>query len=153
MLKQLFNTNLVFSDVNLESQEDVFSFLESELHPKSYIKKGWKQAIVARENDYPTGLAFETVGIAIPHVSVEYVEKPYIAILKPSKSVLFNHMAYASDPVNAEFIINLGITEPEKQVVLLQELMNIFANNELVSLIREQGVAKGFDYIISGNSF
>ena len=148
MLKQLFNIDLVFSDVNLESQEDVFSFLESELHPKGYINNDWKQAIMAREDSYPTGLAFEGVQIAIPHVGVEYIKKPYVAILKPSKAITFNHMAYVSDPVDAEFIINLGITEPDKQVLLLQELMNIFGNNDLVSLIKEKGVVKGFNNII-----
>lgn len=153
MLKQLFNTDLVFSDVVLESREDVFSFLESELHPKGYINNDWKQAIMAREETYPTGLAFETVQIAIPHVGVEHIKKPYVAILKPSKAITFNHMAYASDPVDAEFIINLGITEPEKQVLLLQELMNIFGNKELVSIIREQGSVKGFANIITSSDY
>ena len=112
----LFTPELVFFDWGCATPGEVFAQLESELAPRGYIADGWLDAVRAREDAYPTGLAMPAANIAIPHTDPGFVAKPYIAVVKPAAAVTFNAMAGMGAPVPAQIIINLGIAEPGGQV-------------------------------------
>lgn len=124
--EMLFSSELVFFDWGCATPGEVFAQLESELAPRGYIADGWLDAVRAREDAYPTGLAMPAANIAIPHTDPGFVAKPYIAVVKPATPVTFNAMAGMGAPVPAQIVINLGIAEPGGQVEALQALMNIF---------------------------
>ena len=84
----LFKTDLVFFDFEARDRFELFEKLGAVLKEKGYIADTWLEAIEARERDYPTGLAFENISVAIPHVDPEHLIKPYIAIVKPKEPVV-----------------------------------------------------------------
>ena len=100
--------------------------------------------IKEREETYPTGLAFETVSVALPHVDPEHLNKPYIAVIKPKKPIAFRGMAGIDGDVPAQIIVNLGLTAHEEgQVAVLQALMGIFLDTDAVSRIMAQTTPEG----------
>jgi len=94
----LFTPELVFFDWGCATPGEVFAQLESELAPRGYIADGWLDAVRAREDAYPTGLAMPAANIAIPHTDPGFVAKPYIAVVKPAVPVTFNAMAGTGGP-------------------------------------------------------
>lgn len=140
----LLHSDLVFFGWEAGSMEAFFGRLKVELEKRSYIKNTWYDAILTREQKYPTGLACSELSVAIPHTDPEHLAKPYIAVVKPKTPIVFQAMAGIGDPVPAELIVNLGLQRNNGQVEALQKLMELFmdhdATHELMSQTNGQGV-------------
>lgn len=136
----LFRPELVFFDFEATDEWDFFKKMSDTLKEKGYVRDSWHDAICAREKSFPTGLQFEKIGVAIPHVDPENIVKPYIAIIKPKAPIDFAPMADMVDhPVHTELIINLGLlAHAEDQVAVLQAMMGIFMDEEATAEIMAQ---------------
>ncbi len=122
----LLKPELVFFDFDAADRVDLFNKLGAKLLELGYVKDTWLQAILDREASYPTGLACETIAVALPHVDPQHIAKPYIAIVKPKEPVQFDGMA-GSGLVDAQLVINLGLlAHAEDQVGVLQAFLGIF---------------------------
>ncbi len=146
----LLQEELIYTDLHPSTSDELFDMLNDDLTHKAYIQPTWLEAIVRREKAYPTGLGFDTVGIAIPHTDPIHIQKPYIALVKLENPVVFEFMAEAGDPVEAEFVVNLGIRHEEDQVGLLQKLMGVFANEEYVESLRQATDSKELYTLLDG---
>ena len=139
---ELFSPDLVFFDWEAESTDEFFTKLGAELKKRGNINDGWYDGISTREKNYPTGLHTEAA-IAIPHTDPQFIEKPYIAVIKPKTPIVFQPMAGMGDEVPAELIINLGVLRDGGQVAVLQNLMNIFMDKEKTADILAQTTQEG----------
>ena len=141
----LFRPELVFFDFEATDEWDFFKQMQRKLQDMGYVKEGWYDAITQREKSFPTGLHFEKIGIAIPHVDPENIVKPYIAVIKPKTTIDFAPMADMVDhPVHTELIINLGLlAHAEDQVAVLQAMMGIFMDEEATADIMSRDSAEG----------
>ncbi len=141
----LFRPELVFFDFEATDEWDFFKKMSDTLKEKGYVRDSWHDAICAREKSFPTGLQFEKIGVAIPHVDPENIVKPYIAIIKPKAPIDFAPMADMVDhPVHTELIINLGLlAHAEDQVAVLQAMMGIFMDEEATAEIMAQDTPEG----------
>ncbi len=140
----LFTPDLVFFDFEASDRAEFFTKLGEELSARGYIKDTWFDAITEREKNYPTGLACQAIKVAIPHTDPEHLEKPYIAVIKPAKPVVFDAMAGMGDPVPAELIVNLGLLQhAEGQVAVLQALMGIFMDEGACAEVMAQDTPEG----------
>ena len=134
----LLKPELVFFDFEATDRMDLFTKLGAVLAERGYVKDTWLDAILDRENNYPTGLACEAVQVALPHVDPQHLAKPYIAIVKPKSTVRFDGMA-GSGPVDAQLVINLGLlAHAEDQVGVLQAFLGIFIDAEATKEIMAQ---------------
>lgn len=139
----LFDPELCFFGWDCASSNDLFSRLNEILRARGNVNAGWLDGITTRERVYPTGLRVPSAGIAIPHTSPEFIEKPYIAVVRPKEPVLFGAMAGMGDPVPAEIILNLGIVRDGGQVAVLQNLMAIFTDESKTADILSQTTGAG----------
>lgn len=141
---KLFSPDLVFFDFEAKDRHEFFSKLGKKLEERGLIKPTWYDAIEERETNYATGLHFEHIDVAIPHVDPQHIVKPYIAVVKPSAPIEFEHMAGAGPNVQAQIIMNLGVERDGGQVAVLQTLMNIFMDEakaqEILAQTTEQGM-------------
>lgn len=140
----LFKPELVFFDFEATDRFDFFKKMEASLKEMGYIKDSWYGAIVEREKNFATGLQFETIAVALPHVDPEHLIKPYIAVIKPKKPIVFGGMAGIGGEIPTELIVNLGLTEhAEGQVAVLQALMGVFLEADAVKDIMAQDTPEG----------
>lgn len=135
-LGALLDRELVFVDVEAQSPEELFRQLEAPLFEAGCICEGWLDAIVAREKDFPTGLDFGHVSVAIPHTDTKFVVRPYVCVVRPKEPVAFCTMGQKDVPIAAELVFNLGITQKESQVGILQELIGVCMEAQLVEQLR-----------------
>lgn len=106
---ELFSPDLVFFDIEAKDRHELFQKLSEKLEKKGLIKPSWFGAIEEREANYATGLHFDNIEVAIPHVDPDNINRPYIAVIKPNAPIEFEHMAGAGPNVNAQVIMNLGV--------------------------------------------
>lgn len=120
-----------------ESYKDCFEFLENiseRLLSYGYVKESFKDAIIEREKIFPTGLPVEPIGVAIPHCNSEHVNEAGIVLVKFKDDVKFTSMEGEGD-VNVKIAFVLLVKEKEKQVPLLQKLMEVISNSDILMKI------------------
>lgn len=153
---QLLKPELTFVNFEATDRFDLFSQLERMLIGQGYIKESWHDAILAREEAYPTGLDCGTIQVAIPHVDPEHIVTPYIAVMKLAHPVEFEGMG-GMPAVQAQLVVNLGLLGHEDaQVKVLQALMQLFldarATKEIMSQSTPDDLLKALVKHISAES-
>lgn len=147
-IAELFKPELVFFDIEATNKEEFFQQLGAKLDEQGYIQDTWYDAIVTREQNFPTGLQAPSTGVAIPHTDPEHLKKAYMAVVIPKAPIPFVHMGTEDEMVGAEIIINLGVEHQENQVDALQKLMMMFVNDEAVAEIKAQTTGEGVVEVI-----
>lgn len=134
----MLSKDLVFLDVEHETSDEFLNSISDELLEKGYVKESFKDAILKREEEYPTAIGTEKYNLAIPHTDSEHVNKPGIAFVRLKKECKFKEMCTNND-INVNMAFVLLVTKKEEQVSLLSKLMGLFAETDfLENLYNEQ---------------
>lgn len=143
----MLQNDIVFLGEKSENSSAFLSSISDKLVELGYVKGSFKEAILAREEKFPTAIATEKYNLAIPHTDSEHVIKPGVAFVKFDSPCRFKEMCTDTDiDVNMAFV--LLVTEKEEQVSLLSKLMGLFSENELLeSLYSEESMAKIVDVL------
>lgn len=141
----LYTPDLVFFDFEADNYMNLFEKLSVIMLKKGYVKESWLEAIIAREREFPTGLMFDSIGVAIPHVDPQHILKPYIAIIKPKTTISFEPMANMVDhAIDTNLVVNLGLLKhAEDQVEVLQSMMAMFMSDVAVKDVQSQTTPEG----------
>ena len=122
---------LIKTGVDFADYEAVFHHLADRFIAEGFAKASYREAIFAREKDFPTGIALEYHAVAIPHSDAEHALKSAIYFIRPNKPVKFNRPDEDSQ-VDAELIIALVVTDPQDQLVVLHKLFGKLQDNAFV---------------------
>ncbi|EOL50912.1 PTS sugar transporter subunit IIA [Enterococcus caccae] len=134
-MKQMFQPNLIDLRVSVQEEEELFELIAWRLQQAGYVNSGYLEGIISREKRFPTGLITEYLNIALPHSDTEYIERPFIYIVRTTKPIKVKQMG-DNQEMEVSDLFFLGIKEPSKQVGLLQELMVLFQNEAFVSELK-----------------
>lgn len=131
------NELLFLREEKITDSQQALTFLAEQLFSKGYVSKTYIQAVLDREKEFPTGLAFEDYGIAIPHADTEFVKNTKIAVLTLEEPVDFIQMTTSDKKVKVQLIIMLALNEAHAHVEMLQKLMTLLQDKKSVSTILE----------------
>ena len=101
-----------------------------------YIGDDYADAVIARENEYPTGLPTEGPLVAIPHALQGTVFKTGAGIAVLTSPVGFYNIAEPEELLMVEVVFVLANFEPEKQLNDLKLLMECCSDREMLEGIR-----------------
>lgn len=132
LFAELFDQDLILTNLDCTTKYEFFDEISCFLQEKGYVTDGFKEAIVKREEKYPTGLRTQTYHVAIPHTDPENIIKPFIAMVRPKHQIEFIEMATDDQTVNAQLIFVLGLKKADNQAPLLQKLIDMFMNKEVM---------------------
>lgn len=124
--------DLIKLNVDLESKEEIIKKLSNLMFKKDIVKKSYLDAVLKREKEFPTALSTENVSFAIPHTDPEHVNKAAIAVALLENKVNFKSMEDYDKEIGVKIVFLLAITDPSKQVTVLQSLIEIMQNEEIV---------------------
>lgn len=126
----LFKKDTIFflEDKEEYLDEEVLVFVADELFRLGYAKESFKNALLMREKEFPTGLQMEPYAVAIPHADLGHVHKACIGVVRLRGSALFKDMIDSSTVVKVKFVFCIAIAEKQKQTDILQDLMKITGN-------------------------
>lgn len=132
-LIDLIREEHILVDLEADSAEQVIEVLCRRLIKTGYAVEGFCKDVWAREQEYPTGLPTEPLGVAIPHADPDHVLKSAVCLGVLSKPVPFIQMGIdSSAKVEAALVFLLAIKEKEKQVVMIQQLVETIQNPVLL---------------------
>ena len=144
-LNSLVNDKLIFLDQEAADNLAAIDCLGKEMVNAGYIKPDYTQAVAPREAAFPTGLALQKMGVAIPHASPKGdVLKDGIAVLRLRKPIIFHSMEDADDLVTVRMVFMLALQTSDDHITMLQKLFGIFQQEELVQELLQATDAKTF---------
>lgn len=132
----MIDIDLVTLDMEAKTSKDVINNLGKLMHDKNYVKDSYIDAVIAREEELPTGLNIGNFYVAIPHTDSNHVNKSSIAIATLKSPVEFSEMINPEGKINVELVFLLAVKDPKEQVTLLKSLMAIFKNKKLLIEIK-----------------
>ena len=110
--------------------------LAVEMIERGYAKPELADAVINREEEYPTGLELKDgVGVAIPHADAKYILRPFIAVMRPKKDIIFQHMVDRRE-IQVSIIIFLGLNESGSHIKMIEKLATIFENEEYLEKLK-----------------
>ncbi len=131
-----FQEDMVIAQLKAKNKKDVIADMSSLLFEKGYVKETFFEAIMEREQKFPTGLVMKEINVAIPHTDAEHVIKPVIVVGSLAAPVDFYEMADPEAKIKVDIVFLIAINESHSQPQLLQKLMSIFQDNGLLSSIK-----------------
>ena len=154
--KRLSAIDAIREDVALvhfpaKSRDDILRNLADLLYRCGATKDSYYQAMVDREELYPTGLPTARIRVALPHADAIHVNFSALAIATLQNPVQFHEMGGEPDSVlDVEIVLMLANADPDEQVETLRTLVNFFdepsaleslmnaqTSSQLVTLLRE----------------
>ena len=116
---------------NVESWDEAITACAQVLYEEGNVDEEFCQACITREKEYPTGLA-ASLGVAIPHTQKKHVYHNGICLLRLPKPVAFQRMDDPDKAVEASFVFNLAIHDPEEQLMTLSKVMDLIRDDKLL---------------------
>ncbi len=129
--KPMFEPELVFWDLKGESASECLNFLGNALIKAGKARESYTQAVLKREDIYPTGLQTPSMPIAIPHANPEDAIENAFAIAKLEHPVIFHQMADEDQEVPVELIFMMCIAKPQEQAPVLSKILELFSDSML----------------------
>lgn len=151
MIWKELDESLIFTNLHAKTNTEVMEQLGETLIKEGYAKESYIQALITREQEFPTGLDVDGVGVAIPHTDVSHVIKPGIAIAVLEKPIDFIQMSSDDDHVQVEIIFMLAVVNPSEHLgqlqkilaviqdtAVLNKLLNVKDTKEIIEVIKEK---------------
>lgn len=133
--KLKFDKYMIMLNIRASSSDELLKEISQLFYDKDYVHDSFKQAIIKREEQYPTGLKTTSVGVAIPHADPVHVKQESLAVGILKDAVTFNEMT-SGEPLNVEIVFMLGITDSGQHLIILKALSEILRDKEKLSSIR-----------------
>lgn len=144
MEKLVSNANKHYLALSLSGNTDkeILSQMANELYKEGYVKETFQDAIIKREEIFPTGLPTGAISVAIPHTDPEHVNEAAICLGILDKPVEFQVMGMENEKVEVSLLFMLAIKHKEDQLGTLQKLIATCQNQEMLSVLLTKDLDK-----------
>ena len=134
-LSKLFDKELVFC-LTAKSQEELFYQVADLLEERKIVKPSYKEALIKREQSFPTGLDMEFLGkdlpnVAIPHTDIEHNLTENVVVVKLEQPVTFHNMIAPAQTVSVSLLFFIINHSSSSQTNILAQLMDFFTSQAI----------------------
>ena len=136
---ELIAADSVMFRVRAGSRDEVLKLAADHLKQAGYVTDGFFQALLKRENMFPTGICFGDTCVAIPHAEPGFVKKPVMLIMTLERPVRFVNMEDCEAEIPVEIVFVLAFTDSEKHLNVLQRLSALIRDSGTAAALREAG--------------
>jgi PTS system galactitol-specific IIA component len=117
------------------SKEEAIKALAARLYDLDYVREGYVENVLKREEAFPTGLP-TSIPIAVCHTEAQYVKHSALAVGTLVTPIAFQEMGTPERTVNAEIILLVALNDPKQQVPFLKKLSILFKDHDTLTTIR-----------------
>lgn len=114
------------------SQKDIIKALASPLINDGMVVADFAEYVIQREQNFPTGLAVEPVGVAIPHTDHKHVLQNAISVGILAEPINFEDMGGEPEPVPVRVVFVLALGESNKQINVLGWVMDVIQDGDFM---------------------
>jgi PTS system galactitol-specific IIA component len=135
MSNVIVSEQLIEIGLDKKTKEEVIQVLADKLKALDYVKDGYLESILRRENDFPTGLN-TIIPIALCHTEQDFVKQSALAVGTLKNPVEFQEMGAPDRIVKAEIVFLLALNDPKDQVPWLRKMITVFKSKEVMEEIK-----------------
>ena len=143
-----FDERVALFNVEASSSKEVIKIAADELYRRGIVKKYFFEHVMLREKEFPTGLATDKYGIAIPHTDSKYVNRSQIEFVSLKSPVKFKNMGNASEDIEVTHVFMIAMSQPHEQADTLAKLMRLFLDEELMQRMYECSSKEEYESIL-----
>ena len=116
-------SNLVFLYPQVTSDKELIQLMAQRLINEDLVNRDFLEAILERENEYPTGVPIGEIAAAIPHTDAVHVKRSAMVVSILKDPVYFANMANPDQKLPVQIVFMLAMKEPAFQVSWLKKLL------------------------------
>ncbi|MDV4149949.1 PTS sugar transporter subunit IIA [Clostridium sp. AL.422] len=132
----MLRKDLIRLNVDAKTSEDALRTMAQVFVDLGIAKSTYPQAIIEREDKYPTALPAAAFDIAIPHTFAEHVNEPAMGICVLKKPVEFKQMGSPDITLYPQILFMLAVTDPKDQISILRKIMMLIQNSDVLKKIK-----------------
>lgn len=132
----LFHKEDIFFNIHADNREDLINKMSEIFFNRGYIKPEYRQSLIKREKEYPTGLIFNEYNVAIPHTTYSLINEQRIVFVRLDNTVKFGEMGTNEKQLDVSVVLFLLIKKGEEQVTVLLNLMNILGDSDCYNILK-----------------
>jgi PTS system galactitol-specific IIA component len=136
MAEIVLSEELIKIGMTETTKEDAIRRLADGLYTLDYVREGYVENVIKREETFPTGLP-TSIPVAICHTEAQYVKQSALAVGTLITPIAFMEMGTPERTVNAEIIFLLALNDPKQQVPWLRKMVTIFKDQATLKRIRD----------------
>ena len=122
---------LILIDIRASTPDVVLSTLSERLYAYGFVRDSFKEAVLKREHEFPTGLP-SLIPVAIPHTDSNHCLQSAMAVGILRQPVAFRVMGTESDTTPVRLVFMLTITDPKSQASWLGRLVELIRQPALL---------------------
>ncbi|GAA3879271.1 PTS sugar transporter subunit IIA [Gibbsiella dentisursi] len=127
---------LIFLHEVPQSRASLFNTVSDVLIAKHYVEQSYRDALMAREEEHPTAMQLEKMGVAIPHVDIEHVREEKLVVVTCPEGIVFNQAEDPDSTMKVNVIFFLLLKEKDAHLDFLMKLISLFQrSNEMEKLL------------------
>ncbi len=134
-IEDILKTECILGNIEAPSKEKALELMADRLTSLGYVKESFKEAILDREANYPSGLPMEDLKIAIPHTDADHVNESVICFARLSENVEFSVMGAPEEKIQVRLISMFALKEKKKIGDLLETLITTYQDNEVLKAL------------------
>ncbi len=127
--------NLILVNEEVSDRKEIINKLGKLLYDYGFVKESFTQAVLEREEAYPTGLNARVTGVAVPHTDTIHVLKPAVAIATLKNPVIFHGMGAPETEVEVRVVLMLAVHNPKEVVNILRKIIFVIEDDEAMRKI------------------
>jgi galactitol PTS system EIIA component len=131
----VLDESLTLVDLDCKTDGEVIEQLAQLLYKGGFVKDSYLANVLKREENMPTGLQTQVLGVAIPHTDSEHVIRSAIAIGLLKKPVHFKNMANPSEYIEVRLVFLLAIAEKNSVIAVLSRMAEAFLDPQVLGPI------------------
>lgn len=97
--------------------------------------EGFKEAMISREENFPTGLETMSLPVSIPHADKKYVKTEMIDVTLFEKPVMFHRIDSPEEEIGSYISFMLLLKESHAHMDVLRELSQLFQLEKFADII------------------
>ncbi len=138
----MFSAERIFTFTQAISRDALLGQLATSLYEAGLVKASFKEGVLQREAQYPTGIYMETHSIAIPHTEFEHVNHTGFAVGINQAGVQFHRTDEPGELVTPDIIVMMAIAPDCEKVAIIQSLFGLLADKERVQALCKMSVTE-----------
>lgn len=149
-MKEIIDKSNIFSRITTENFADLISFISAPLVSNKDVSQEFPDQVIEREKKFPTGLPIQSFGVAIPHTDTKFVNNDKLTIVTLDKPISMGVMGgTGEEKVDVSIIFLLALSQSNKQLNILTELMKIFQKSNLLDKIYNSNKEEIYEIVIN----
>lgn len=148
---KIIKEELILTDFKAKNRKELFLKVSEFLEKENIVKDSFYNALLEREEQFPTGLNTQPYNLAIPHTDSKHVNKSRVVIVKLTNPVNFKQMDNPDKNLNVEIVFFLLIHEKENQTRFLSKIISSLQDKNFLNEIKLSNDPKRLRKVI--NSF